>query len=59
MRPHAPDALSLGMGLTVLLAGAAGLAGWLDVRLLAQGWLLPAVVVGGGLSIVVSATRRR
>jgi hypothetical protein len=59
MRPHAPDALSLGLGLAVLLVGAAGLAGWLDVRVLAQGWLPPALVVGAGMSIVVGAVRRR
>ncbi|HEY4025664.1 MAG TPA: hypothetical protein VGO86_04455 [Candidatus Dormibacteraeota bacterium] len=58
MRLHAPDALSLGLGLTVLLAGTAGLLGWLDVRALAQGWLLPAVVVAGGVTVVVSAIRR-
>jgi hypothetical protein len=59
MRPHAPDALSLGVGLVVVLVGAAGLAGLLDIRALSRDWLLPALVVAGGLSVVVSALTRR
>ncbi len=59
MRPHAPDALSLGAGLVAVLVGAAGLAGVADVRLLAEGWLLPALVIASGASVVVSVLSRR
>jgi len=59
MRLHSPDALSLGLGLAILLAGIGGLAGWLDLRVLAQGWLPPALTVALGLGVVAGTLRRR
>jgi NhaP-type Na+/H+ or K+/H+ antiporter len=59
MRWHAPDALSLGIGLAVIAVGAAGLAGSLDFRTLDRGWLLPAIVAAAGAALVAAAVRRR
>lgn len=58
MRPHPPDAYSLTVGLAAVLAGVGGLTGWLDVRALGQGWLVPALVLVCGLGVVVGAIRR-
>jgi hypothetical protein len=59
MRPHPPDAFSLGLGLVALLLGAVGLTGGLDLRSLDRSWVVPVLLAGTGAAVVVATVRGR
>lgn len=53
------DPLALMAGLTALGVGVMGLLGLLDLRTIAQSWLVPGAVVILGLGVLASAVQRR